>query len=138
VGVTEPLRLKIPRTFDAIHPASETATAWLQALHVPDEAMTLAALAIEELATNCIKYDGTNPGDIEVEMQVADGRLTVVVTDDGWPFNPLERPAPDTSLPIQEREIGGLGLHLLRTLSDEMSYERRGERNRVTIVKKVE
>jgi serine/threonine-protein kinase RsbW len=136
--VSEPLRLKIPRNVRAIHPASETATAWLRELHVPDEAVTLAALAIEELATNTIKFDGASLGDIQVDMQVNDGRLTVVVTDDGRPFNPLEQPAPDTSLPIEEREIGGLGIHLLRTLSDGMSYERRGERNQVTIVKKLE
>jgi anti-sigma regulatory factor (Ser/Thr protein kinase) len=138
VGVSEPVRLKIPRTFSAIHPASETATSWLQARHVPDDALTLAALAIEELATNAIKYGGaTAGGHIEVEIQVAAGRLTIVVSDDGHPFNPLDVPAPDTSLPIEEREVGGLGIHLLRTLSDEMSYERRDERNRVTIAKTV-
>jgi anti-sigma regulatory factor (Ser/Thr protein kinase) len=71
-------------------------------------------------------------------MQVADGRLTIVLTDDGRPFNPLEWPPPDTTSPIEDRGVGGLGLHLLRTMSDEMSYERRDERNRVTIVKKVE
>jgi anti-sigma regulatory factor (Ser/Thr protein kinase) len=135
--VSEPLRLKIPRIVGAIGPASDAVTTWLEAFEVTDATLTIAELVIEELVTNCVKYGGASAGEVEVEMQVKDGRLTMVVTDQGPPFNPLEWPAPDTSLPPEQREVGGLGLHLLRTLSDEMSYERREEQNRVTIVKKV-
>ena len=60
----------------------------------------------------------------------------LTVTDDGHPFNPLEAPEPKTDLPIEDRPIGGLGIHLLRELSDGMTYERRNGRNQVTIVKR--
>ena len=62
--------------------------------------------------------------------------MTMVVEDDGHPFNPLEQMEPDTNLPIEERPIGGLGLHLLRKLSDRMEYVWKNGRNRVTLQKK--
>ena len=136
----EPLRLRIPNSVAALGPASNTATAWLEANDIPPDAALLANLAIEELVTNCIKYgyaDATTHL-IDVDMRVADGRLVVHVTDDGREFNPMEAPAPDLSLPIEERPIGGLGLYLLRTLSDVMTYERRGQLNCVTLIKRLE
>ena len=57
----------------------------------------------------------------------------VVVTDDGKPFNPLESPEPDTSLPVEERPIGGLGIYLLRKMFDQMDYARTDGKNRVTL-----
>jgi serine/threonine-protein kinase RsbW len=59
----------------------------------------------------------------------------VTVTDDGHPFNPLDLPEPDTSLPMEDRPIGGLGIHLLRKMSDRMEYERRDGKNQVTLRK---
>ena len=90
--------------------------------------------------TNCINYGYADANEhlIDVDMRVADGRLVVQVTDDDRAFNPMEAPAPDLSLPIEERPIGGLGLYLLRTLSDVMTYERRDRLNCVTLVKRLE
>jgi len=45
------------------------------------------------------------------------------------PFNPLDAPIPDITLPIEERRVGGLGIHLVRQFMDTLAYERRGERN---------
>jgi hypothetical protein len=55
------------------------------------------------------------------------------VTDDGRPFNPLELTPPDTNLPVEDRPIGGLGIHLLRKLSDRMEYARIEGKNRLTL-----
>jgi anti-sigma regulatory factor (Ser/Thr protein kinase) len=121
-------------------PASDTITAWLEENKIPPDAALLANLAIEELVTNSVKYGYADTDEhlIDVEMRVADGRLVVHVIDDGRAFNPLEAPAPDLSQPIDERPVGGLGLHLLRTLSDTMTYERRNHLNCVTLVKRLE
>lgn len=138
--MSEPLKLRIVNSFDAVTPASDAATAWLEANRIPSDAALLANLAIDELVTNCIKYGYADANEhlIDVDMRVVDGRLVVQVTDDGRAFNPMEAPRPDLSLPIDERPIGGLGLHLLRTLSDVMTYERRDDRNCVTMVKRLE
>lgn len=98
----------------------------------------LVSLAIEEIVTNCIKYgyDDSDAHTIEISLSLSDGLLTMVVTDDGHPFNPLEAPPPDLSLAIEDRPIGGLGIHLLRELSDEVSYDRRDGMNRLTLTKR--
>lgn len=95
-------------------------------------------LVIEELVTNCIKYgyDDDAPGHaIDIELKLSTRELTLTVTDDGRPFNPLELPEPDFNLPVDRRPIGGLGLHLLRRMSDGMEYIRERGKNRVTLRK---
>jgi anti-sigma regulatory factor (Ser/Thr protein kinase) len=59
------------------------------------------------------------------------------VTDDGNPFDPLTQLAPDTTLPVEDRPIGGLGLHLLRQMSDGFAYARIDGNNRVTMRKRL-
>ena len=134
------LTLNVPNTVEAIRPATEQAEAWLADQRVSFEAMYLASLTIEELVTNCIKYGYTdsNTHTVEIVFSVADGVLTIDVTDDGNPFNPLEAPGPDFSVAAEQRPIGGLGLHLLRELSDEQRYERRDGTNRLTLKKRMQ
>ena len=76
--------------------------------------------------------------DIEVKMESTGKRLTVTIADDGVPFNPLSAGAPDIDAPLEEREIGGLGIHLVRNLMDDVSYHRRIDRNVMTLVKDIE
>ena len=59
------------------------------------------------------------------------------VIDDGHAFNPLEAPTPDLSLAMENRPLGGLGIHLLRKLADGITYERRNGTNRVVLTKRM-
>jgi anti-sigma regulatory factor (Ser/Thr protein kinase) len=131
------LALQVPGTIDAIHPATVQAEAWLLEQQVSFEAMYLVSLAIEELVTNCIKYGYADPKGhtIDFALSVDAGTLRMEVVDDGNPFNPLEAPRPDLTAPPENRPIGGLGLHLLRELADEVRYERRDGTNRLTLTK---
>jgi anti-sigma regulatory factor (Ser/Thr protein kinase) len=61
--------------------------------------------------------------------------LEIVVIDDGHEFNPLEFPEPDTNLPVEERPIGGLGIHLLRKMADRLEYRRIDGFNRLALLK---
>jgi anti-sigma regulatory factor (Ser/Thr protein kinase) len=133
------LTLHVPGTVDAIQPATVQAEAWLVEQQVSFEAMYLVSLAIEELVTNCIKYGYTdsNRHTIDFLLSVDGGTLRLEVIDDGSPFNPLEAPRPDLSLPPEKRPIGGLGLHLLRELADDMNYERRDGTNRLSLTKRM-
>lgn len=132
-----PLDLEITSTLDALAAAADQAARWLHAHDVPPAAGALAQLGLEELVTNCIKYgyDDAQEHIIRASIAIADGRMILRVVDDGRPFNPLEGPVPDLTLPPEQRPIGGLGLHLLRTMSDHMHYERRDGLNRVTLEK---
>ncbi|MFT5375789.1 MAG: sigma-B regulation protein RsbU (phosphoserine phosphatase) [Candidatus Latescibacterota bacterium] len=92
-------------------------------------------MAFDELLNNTISYafeKGAHQIDIKVER--ADAHLTITVSDSGKSFNPFETEAPDTELSIEEREIGGLGIHLVRNIMDEFSYQRHDERNIITLV----
>ena len=135
--MADELTLQIPASFSEINSASETASRWLADRNAPSEVHYLANLAIEELVTNCIKYAYKDARDhvIEIKLQILDREMALTVTDDGIPFNPLELPVPDTHLPLQDRPIGGLGIYLLRQMSDHMDYVRAAGMNRITLRK---
>ncbi|MHC4589893.1 MAG: ATP-binding protein, partial [Planctomycetota bacterium] len=65
-------------------------------------------------------------------------RLVIEVLDDGRPFNPFSQESPDTTLPLEARRVGGLGIHLVQRVMDEVSYERRIDKNLVKLVKRIE
>ncbi len=127
----------VANNFDALPAAMAGLSRWLEEQSVAPAASYLASLALEELVTNCIKYgyDDTAAHVIQIHLQLAGGEMIMTVEDDGHPFNPLEQAEPDTNLPIEERPIGGLGIHMLRKMSDRMEYVRENGKNRVTLHK---
>ena len=95
-------------------------------------------LALEEVAVNVINHGyGEGGHAFEVDLTSEPGVLTIRITDEAQEFNPLtSSPAADVDASVDERRVGGLGLHLVRTMMDEMRYERVDGRNRLTLVKK--
>lgn len=94
-------------------------------------------LVCDELITNTIKY-GYSDGDeheIAVNLSVRPSEIVIELEDDGQPFNPLNSATPDTNLALQERPIGGLGVHLLREMMDRCEYRHVGGKNCVTFQK---
>ena len=137
--VGESLMIEVPAKCDAIATATARAENWLQSHQASTRALNLVRLAIEELVTNCIKY-GFNDAEVHtilVTLSIDQENLTVTVIDDGQPFDPLGAPLPDLSLRVQDRPVGGLGIQLLRQLSDLINYERRDGVNRFTLVKRL-
>ena len=96
-------------------------------------------LGLEEAVTNVLKYGYDDDGEhqIEITLHLTDAELQLVVADDGHEFNPLERPEPDTGKPLEDREPGGLGIHFLRKLFDEVHYRREAQRNILTLRKRL-
>jgi anti-sigma regulatory factor (Ser/Thr protein kinase) len=97
-------------------------------------------LALEEILTNIISYGYTDEQkhEIKVSLSAQPGAVRVEVEDDGRPFNPLEAPKPDTTGSLEERTIGGLGIHLVRNLMDGLEYKRKLKRNLLTMTKKTQ
>ena len=131
------LHVRIKNASAEIPTVSEAASNWLAGRNAPPAADYLANLALEELITNCVKYGYDDDAEhiIEIELGFSDSKLVLTVEDDGHPFNPLDLPEPDTNLPVEDRPIGGLGIHLLRKMSDRMEYTRLENKNRLTLCK---
>jgi serine/threonine-protein kinase RsbW len=96
-----------------------------------DDAARILIL-FEELLTNLVKYgypDRAEPGRAEIALALDGSRLEIEFIDDGCAFDPLAVPLPNLDEPLEERPVGGLGLHLLRSLADGIRYERRNNKN---------
>jgi anti-sigma regulatory factor (Ser/Thr protein kinase) len=106
---------------------------------VPPGVRRSMSVALDELLANAVSHGlaGREAGEVTVEAGVDEERVTLTLTDDGPPFDPFAQEAPDTTLPVEDRPIGGLGLHLVPRLVDEVSYERRDDCNVVVLVKKL-
>jgi anti-sigma regulatory factor (Ser/Thr protein kinase) len=110
-----------------------------EAHDLPTKIRRSMRVVFDELLNNAMSYgfEGRDSGEITVEVELAGGRLSVMITDDGKPFNPFRAEHPDTLLSTQERKIGGLGIHLVRQAMDEVSYQRRTDRNVVVLAKMI-
>ncbi len=106
---------------------------------LPEAVRRSLNVALDELLANELSHGmaGLGAGSVTVEVELDQERLTVTLTNDGPPFDPFRQAAPDTTLSVDDRPIGGLGIHLVRELMDEVSYERRGARNVVILVKQL-
>ena len=95
-------------------------------------------LALDEVLANIIShaYAPDSRHAIHVRVTVDDRTIDVVVEDDGRPFNPLTWPPPDLEVPLEQRPVGGLGLHIARSVVDDIAYRREGKKNVLTLVKR--
>jgi len=107
--------------------------------HLADDTLTNINLVLDEVVANVIKYGraGKDAGEIDVLLALDGGLLTIDVADDGIAFNPLEKDPPDLDLPFSEWPIGGLGIHIVRALSETIAYRRENDRNHLTMTMRV-
>ncbi len=93
-------------------------------------------LILEELVLNTLTHgDLAGLTGIDIELHFQDNVLEVKIADDGAEFNPLQdAPIPDTTLSLNERTVGGLGVFLVQTMSKNLEYQREGQYNRLTFV----
>jgi serine/threonine-protein kinase RsbW len=106
---------------------------------LPVEILSRIRIACDEVVSNIIAYAFPHDGehDIEISLAMVGRRLVVRVSDDGTPFDPLTVAPPDLKAPLAERQVGGVGIHVVRNLFDEVTYERRSDRNVLTLASKL-
>lgn len=126
---------QFPNDLQSLSRVMEDAVRFLEERGVGASAVNIAHLAIEEMATNILKYgyDDTVPHKILLRVQIDPDGLLVVLEDDGHEFNPLQAPQPDLDLPVEQRKLGGVGIHLVRKLAAQVDYERCNGRNRLSV-----
>ena len=97
-------------------------------------------LVLEELTLNIMNYGYTDEDIhyIDVSVNTGDAEVTIEIVDDGRPFNPVvDAPLPDLDGPMMDRRIGGWGVHIVRTIMDDVSYVRDDNKNRMKLVAKM-
>ena len=97
-------------------------------------------LVLEEYIVNLISYAYSDQAyhEIIIEINKEESQLSILVTDDGNPFNILDAPENDEiEKPVEERRIGGLGVHFIKKLTDHLDYQSDGGKNRMVMVKKL-
>ena len=102
----------------------------------PDDLVFRVNLVLEELILNIMDYGAEDDDpDIALEIQSKDDSISIDLSDRGRAFDPLtEAPEPDLTASVGERRVGGLGVHLTKTLMDDVRYSREENRNRLSIV----
>ena len=129
------------RTFDAIRENLDQVLAFLdsqlESWNCPLRVQMQLDVAVEELFVNIASYaygDKTGIADITIELLPAQV-VQITFRDSGIPYNPLEKPDPDITKPAEEREIGGLGIYIVKKSMDEVLYRYENGQNILTIRK---
>jgi serine/threonine-protein kinase RsbW len=133
----EPLSMTIPPDTDAVPQVLDAIETWCEAAGLGPATAHRLGVVVEELAAN-VAMHGTGGADgarfVAVAVRQDGDAVTAVVEDDGRPFDPLALAAPDTGAALEDREVGGLGVHFARVMTRSLAYAREGGRNRVTAV----
>lgn len=133
-----PLLLTLVNDLAEIPRAAAEFETWAEALELPMTDLMALQLALEETITNVIVHGhrdqppGTRQFTVEFSVPAA-GTIRLVVTDDAPAYDPLARAEVDTSLPLEDRPVGGLGVHLVKKLMTHAAYARHDGRNILTL-----
>lgn len=95
-------------------------------------------LVLEELFANVLAHGHDDEGEHEIviRLKVAERDLHIEFEDDGREFDPVDVPAPDLDVPLAERPVGGLGIHLVKSFVDQLDHRRSNGKNKLLLVKK--
>ena len=110
----------------------------LEEMECPIKAQMQIDVAVEEVFVNIASYayaPGTGSATLQVETEQDPPAAAITFIDSGIPFDPLLKPDPDVTLPAEERQIGGLGIYMVKKSMDSMEYERRDGKNILKIKK---
>lgn len=130
-GMAHHYRLELAPTLEELPRATAFVEESLQKEQVPPPLVYKFNVVMDELFSNIARYSGATRAAVVCFVQ--DGKVTLRFEDDGKPFDSLAAAEPDTTLSAEERNIGGLGVFLVKRMMDEMHYERRQEKNCLTL-----
>jgi len=134
------ITLELKNDLSELQSLTQAINEYCKSLGFSSEILFALNLSLEEVLTNIISYGYEDEGEhlIVVSISRSHGRLEIEVEDDGRAFNPLEQEPPDTNAPLEERPIGGLGIHLVRHYMDALDYKREDGRNILSMTKKID
>lgn len=134
--------ITVPAVIDNVVKVTGFVDDFLESIDCPIKVMMQIDIAIDELFSNVAfyAYDDNEEGNITVSVDVLDDpkRISMSFSDNGKQYNPLEKEDPDTSLSAEERDVGGLGILIVKKSMDKMFYEYKDSKNILTIEKNID
>ena len=126
----------VPLAVEAFAAIEPEIREFLSLAAVDGHAAYVSQLVIEEIVRNLIAHTPPYARDetATVTIEVAAHIVTVVIEDQRPSFDPFAAPELDVAAPLEQRKAGGMGLHLVRTMADQLTYEAGDDRNRLTAV----
>lgn len=133
--------LTLEAKLDALEQVLAFVDGELEAVDCPMKAQIQIDIAVEEIFVNIAHYayaPATGTATIQVDLQPEPRRVLITFIDRGVPYDPLAKPDPDVALSAEDRQIGGLGIFMVKKSMDEMQYAYTDGQNRLTLVKNLE
>ncbi len=128
----------VPATIEAIEEVAMYLEECLELAEVPLMEATRIQLAVEEAVTNVVTHGYESPGgNVSISCVSSPELVTITITDTGPEFDPTKIPPADVTADLDHRNIGGLGVHLIRSVMDEVTYNREMDANQLTLVKRI-
>ena len=135
--VNTQITFELKNRFSELDALEEKLDQFCSQLGLTNKCLCEINLALEELFTNIISYGYDDEAEhwVKFTLSYQNGTIRMEIEDDGIPFNPIQAKEPDIKCALEERKIGGLGIHLTKKIIDEMVHRRNGDKN-VLILKK--
>ena len=131
------LELVVPATLDSIERVSIFLESTLEDAGLDMIESARIQLAVEEAVTNVINHGyGGSDGEILITTDIESSQVMITITDTGQEFDPTSIPPPNVTADLDHRNIGGLGVHLIRSVMDSVSYIRHDNKNRLMMIKR--
>ena len=130
--------MTIEATVENIPVVTDFVNEELEALDCSMKVQMQIDVAIDELFGNIAHYaydPDTGPATVRVEVEEEPLAVLITFIDNGKPYDPIKQADPDVTLPIEEREIGGLGIFIVKKTMDSVCYRRNGDKNELAITK---
>jgi serine/threonine-protein kinase RsbW len=128
---TPPFHLRLPAKLESVSELLDALEAYAEEAGIAPGIAARLALVAEEVAAN-VAMHAEGASFFELRVTPVPGRLSLCIEDDGPEYDPLARATPDVGASLEDREVGGLGVHLVRELTEDARYDRADGLNRLS------
>jgi len=135
---TASVQQSFPRRLSALDLVFDFVRSFVATCAIDDSDAFAMNLIVEEVFTNAVKYNPRDEDDVLLFLQRDGDQVTITLIDSGaQPFDPTNAPQADVHQSVEERNVGGLGLHLMRELADDIRYEYKNGISMITFIKRL-
>lgn len=139
MNVVQPMVTRLRGGDATVGGALESVNGFADRAGISDELRSDLLVIVDEVVSNLLKYGGVKREelDLEIRASIEGSDLVLRFSDSGLPFDPLSAKAPVLEIPVEQRRNGGLGIHLIRTLTDSQRYARENGRNVLVLTRSI-